>query len=364
MAESTPTSTTTITSNIPEWARKYAEDLLGYGAALTYPKQKIDPKTGKPMFQTDPSTGQPILDKDGNQVPILESGFRPYERPLVADFSDLQKKAMESIGGMKVAPQIGQATGLAGLAGLAAQKAGQYEALQPGDFYKSAFDAPGGLDKYMSPYMQGVVEQQKKQAVKDFSRQIPGMRAAGTRAGALGGSRQALAEFESRRGLADQMSNIQATGLQNAYQQAAQQAAQDAQLRAQYGLAGTQLGEQSRQFGAGLGLQGIQQQLAAAGMLGNLGQQQYQQELGINQAQLGAGGQQQNLMQQKLASDYQRFIDEMQYPYKQLEFFSNLLRGTPSSDKTTSIYEPSSTFGMIGGVLGSGGGLGTLFGGR
>jgi hypothetical protein len=363
MAEATPSYQETVTSNIPEWARKYAEDLLGYGAAITYPKQKIDPKTGKPMFQTDPTTGQPILDKDGKQVPILESGFRPYERPLVADFSDMQKKAMESIGGMKVAPQIGQATGLAGLAGLAAQKAGQYDALKPGDFYKSAFDAEGGLDKYMSPYMQKVVEQQKQQAIQDYSRQLPGIGAAAARAGGRGGTREALLQSEANRNLQGQLGNIQATGLQNAYQQAAQQASQDAQLRAQYGLAGTQLGEQSRQFGAGLGLQGLQQQLAAAGMLGNLGQQQYQQELGINQAQLGAGGQQQNLMQQKLASDYQRFIDEMQYPYKQLEFFSNLLRGTPSSDKTTSIYEPSSTFGMIGGVLGSGGGLGTLFGG-
>jgi hypothetical protein len=98
--------------------------------------------------------------------------------------------------------------------------------------------------------------------------------------------------------------------------------------------------------------------------LGQLGQQQYQQATGILGAQLGAGQQQQALRQQQLASNYQRFIDEMQYPYKQLEFFSNLLRGTPSTDKTTSIYEPSSTFGMIGGVLGSGGGLGTLFGGK
>ena len=81
-----------------------------------------------------------------------------------------------------------------------------------------------------------------------------------------------------RRGLGEQLGTIQATGLQNAFQQAQQQASQDAQLRAQYGIAGTQLGEQSRQFGAGLGMQGLQQQLAAAGQLGQLGQQQYQQQ--------------------------------------------------------------------------------------
>jgi hypothetical protein len=215
----------------------------------------------------------------------------------------------------------------------------------------------------MSPYMQGVVEQQKQQAIRDYSRQIPGLQAQGIRAGARGGTREALLQAEGQRGLNEQLQNIQATGLQNAYQQAAQQAMTEAATRAQYGLAGTQLGEQSRQFGAGLGLQGLQQQLAAAGQLGQLGQQQYQQQTGILGAQLGAGAQQQALKQQTLASDYQRFIDEMQYPYKQLEFMSNLIRGIPSTDKTTSTYTPFSEFGALGGIIGSGGGLNTLFGG-
>jgi hypothetical protein len=120
------------------------------------------------------------------------------------------------------------------------------------------------------------------------------------------------------------------------------------------------LGEQSRQFGAGLGLQGLQQQLAAAGQLGQLGQQQYQQQAGILGAQMGAGGQQQELKQRMLDSNYQRFIDEMSYPYKQLEFMSNLLRGTPSSAETRSTYTRApSTFGQVAGLTG---GLGGLFG--
>jgi hypothetical protein len=176
----------------------------------------------------------------------------------------------------------------------------------------------------------------------------------------LGGTRQALVESEARRNLGEQLQNIQATGLQNAYQQAAQQAMQEAGTRAQYGLAGTQLREQSRQFGAGLGLQGLQQQLAAASQLGQLGQQQYQQQAGILGAQLGAGAQQQALKQRMLESNYQRFADEMQYPYKQLEFMSNLLRGTPSSASTTNIYTPTpSAFRDVATLTG---GLGGLFG--
>lgn len=354
MADPTPTQQTTVTSNVPAWAQKYAEDILGFGAALTYPKQKIDPTTGQPMFTTDPATGK--------QIPLIESGFTPYARPLVAELSPLQQQAMGDLSRMQVSPQTSQATGFTGLAALQAQDLARYRPLRQRQFYRSPFMQEGGLDPYMSPYMQGVVEQQKKQAIQDYRRQIPGMGAAAARVGGRGGTREALLQSEAQRNLNEQLANIQATGLQNAYQQATQQAMQDAMTRAQYGLAGTQLGEQSRQFGAGLGLQGLQQQLAAAGQLGQLGQQQYQQQSGILGAQLGAGAQQQALKQQMLASDYQRFIDEMQYPYKQLEFMSNLIRGIPSTDKTTSIYEPSSTLGMIGGILSSGGGIGTLFG--
>jgi hypothetical protein len=302
----TPSYTETATSNVPEWARKYATDILGFGAALTYPK--FNKETGK-----------------------YETGFQPYQGDLVAGLSPLQEKAMGDLSGMEVSPYTGQAAGFTGLAALQAQNLARYNPLQ-----------------------------QKQQAVQDYARQIPGLQAQGIRSGARGGTREALLQAEGQRGLQQQLQNIQATGLQNAYQQASQQAMQDAATRAQYGLAGTQLGEQSRQFGAGLGMQGLQQQLAAAGQLGQLGQQQYGQRAGILQAQLGAGAQQQALKQQMLSSNYQRFMDEMQYPYKQLEFMSNLIRGIPSTDKTTEIYkQPPSTLGMLAGTTG---GLGGLFG--
>jgi hypothetical protein len=108
MAEPTPTTTTQITSNIPEWAKKYATDLLGFGAALTYPKQKLDP-----------NTGQPLKDAQGN--PILESGFQPYGGELVAGLSPLQQQAMGDLSRMQVSPQTSQATGFTGLAALQAQ---------------------------------------------------------------------------------------------------------------------------------------------------------------------------------------------------------------------------------------------------
>ena len=120
------------------------------------------------------------------------------------------------------------------------------------------------------------------------------------------------------------------------------------------------MGEQSRQFGAGLGLQGLQQQLAASGQLGQLGQMQYQQGLGINQAQMGAGGQMQAMEQQLLNQQLQDFINAQQFPYKQAEFGMGILRGIPATSATQTFYQqPGSLFGQIAGV---GLGVGSLFG--
>jgi len=137
---------------------------------------------------------------------------------------------------------------------------------------------------------------------------------------------------------------------------------QNAGQMAQYGLAGANLAEQSRQFGANLGLQGLQQQLAAAGQLGGLGMQQYQQQMGIGQAQLGAGGQMQALQQELLNQQYQDFINKQQFPYQQLEFMSGILRGLPASGQSQTMYQrPPSMFNQIAGLGLMG--LGGLFGG-
>jgi hypothetical protein len=238
---------------------------------------------------------------------------------------------------------------------------GRYNAFQPGQFYRSPMQRPGMIQSYMSPYMQSVVDVQKQQAIQDYARQLPGLRAASARAGSLTGTRQALVESEARRNLQDQLGTIQATGLQNAFQQAQQQAAQDAQLRAQYGLAGAQLGEESRQFGANLGFTGLQQQLAAARQLADIGGATQAQRQNILQAQMGAGQQGQDLEQRRLSALYQQFIDEQQAPYRQLGFMSDILRGTPASATTTNIYQQPPNF--LASTIGGAGGLATLFGG-
>lgn len=289
-------------SNIPEWARPYATQLFG----MTFG----DPRTGRGGLLSEP--------------------YRTYGGQRIAGFNPLQSQAFGDIAAMDISPQIGQATGLAGLAGLAAGGIG-------GRYEQMATD-PRSIQAFMSPYVQNVLEQQKRAAVQDYMRQIPGMQAMGIRSGARGGTREALLQSEAQRNLQQQLQGIQAGGLQQAFQQA----------------------QQAQQFGAGLGLQGLQQQLAAAGQLGQLGQQQYQQGLGIGQAQLGAGAQIQGLEQQLLSNAYQDFINRQQYPYKQLEFASGILRGFQPTGQTSTLYQPPAS--TLGQVVGVGAGLGGLFG--
>jgi hypothetical protein len=127
----------------------------------------------------------------------------------------------------------------------------------------------------------------------------------------------------------------------SAFDQAQQQCAREQQLR-----------EQSRQYGACLGMQGLQTALQGAGQLGALGGQEFGQQretIGL-QSQLGA--QQQALRQQGLTQAYQDFLNEQNYPYKQLGFMSDMIRGLPLGQQSTKqIYEPpGSMLGQLGGI--------------
>jgi hypothetical protein len=512
---SQPTQQTITQTTIPEWAKPYATRVLGEAENLAY--------------------NQP---------------YQQYTGQRIAGLNPLQQQAMMGTQGLGPTAQMGEASGLASLAGQQASQFGGYQPAQAQQFYQGPhmgavglgyqqvqtpeinqfamsgpqsvraqgygpigmsaaervegpnlqqfqmgpaerveaerFGAPQ-MQEYMSPYMEGVVEQQKRAAEQDYLRQLPGLGAAAVRAGGRGGTRESLLQAEAQRGLQSQLQGIEATGRQAAFQQAAQQFGQDraaqmqaaaanqqaglttgqqnlaallgvqqlgtqtglqaqlanqaagltvgqqnlaaeqarrqlmsqqglqaqlanqqmgfnvgqqnlqaalsqqqlgaqtglqaqqlnqaaqlqaqqqalaqqqglnqlgmqgAGLQAQYGLAGAQLGEQSRQFGANLGLQGLQQQLAAAGMLGQLGGAQFGQQQASLQMQQQAGSQMQQLEQQRLQQQYDDFLAQQRYPYSQLAFMSDILRGTPASGSVGQMYQappsPLSTAAGLG----------------
>jgi len=176
----------------------------------------------------------------------------------------------------------------------------------------------------------------------------------------MGMTAQQAAEQSKQYGYGQEMASAQQKAQ---YELAAQQASEQSKqfgygqqmtaesLNAQYGLAGQQAAEQSKQFGANLGLQGLQTQLSAAGTLGQLGQTQFGQEKDIINAQAAAGGQRQAAEQALMDQKYGDFQRQQQYPYQQLSYMSDLLRGAPMGNLSQSIYEaPPSTAATLAGL--------------
>lgn len=120
--------------------------------------------------------------------------------------------------------------------------------------------------------------------------------------------------------------------------------------RAQYGQAAAQLGEQSRQFGAGYGQQGLATALSGAGQLGQLGQTQFGQQRDIYGLQNQYGAQQRAIEQERANQRYQDFLNEQRYPYQQLEFMSNILRGTPMGTVNTMYAQQPSQMSQLAGL--------------
>ena len=132
-------------------------------------------------------------------------------------------------------------------------------------------------------------------------------------------------------GLSAQQSMQAALANQQANMQAASQN-QQAQLQTQ------QLREQSNQYGAGLGLQGLNTALQSAGALGQLGQTQFGQQTGAIGIQNQLGTQVQQNTQNVMNQDYQDWLSQQQRPLQQVGFMSDLLRGVPLSQSTQTVF--------------------------
>jgi hypothetical protein len=195
--------------------------------------------------------------------------------------------------------------------------------------------------------MQNVVERQQADAQRqsDIAGQAQGAQAA--RAGAFGGSGDYLMRGQAAGNLARQKGDIQAKGLQDAYAQAMNQfnTSQGQNLAAQ------QLNAQQQQYGAGLGLQGMQAANQAAANLANIGQTQYGQNVGLLSLQNQFGGQQQAQTQNILNNQYQDYLNYQNYPYKQMGFMSDMIRGLPLTQQSSSMYQaPPSMISQAAGL--------------
>jgi hypothetical protein len=310
------TTTTQVQTNIPDYIRPYVENQLGRVQALT----------------------------DINQNP-----YQSYGGQRIAGPTALQQQSYGAAQGMQPSAYTGQA---GYTAGQVAQRAGQVSQYAPGQFNPMMTStqgwSPEAMRAYMSPYQQGVTDIAKREALRQSNIRGTYDDAAATGMGAYGGSRQAIMDAERERNLGMQMNDIQMQGDNAAYTNAQQMFTNDMGrgLQSQVanqgaGLQGMQLGEQSRQFGANLGLQGLQTQLGAAGMMKDVGQSQYNQNVGIAGLQNQFGTQQQMTNQAGADYQYQDFLNQQAWPYKNEEFMYNIMRGLPMANTTQTLNTPS-----------------------
>jgi len=285
------TTSTSYTSNLPEYVQPQFERLLGKAEAFA------------------------------------DAPYQAYQGERQAAFDPMQQQGFKDIGNLGVTKQIGAGSQLAGAAGFGSLGAGQNYAMQAMNPYATR--------AYMSPYMEGAVAPQMREAARQSAMLGQENQAKAVQQGAFGGSRSAIVEAERQRNLQQQMGDIYGKGAQTAFEQA----------------------RQAQQFGADLGLKGYGQAGQAAQALGELGKTQYAQEEAAGKAKLSAGQMLQARDQAILDQRYQDFLSQRGDPQQKMAFLSDILHGAPVGGTTMQQYQaqPSGMSQLVGpGLLGLG----------
>jgi hypothetical protein len=339
------TTQTSYSTNLPEYARPYYEELL---------KQ-----SGKQIYATD---------SKGNVTGVKE--FTPYTGERIADFTPEQKAVQAQTASLTQPGQFAGATtglGAGTTMGLGAGMAGLSQAFgyNPAEISGGVF-TPGAASYYANPYQQNVTDialrQASLQGAKDKTAGALGAMGRGT----FGGARQALMQTEQQRNLNQQLGDIQAQGSQQGYLNAQQQFQAD-QLRR---LQAAQLNQQGQQFQAGIGkdigLAGLTAGLQGSQALGALGATQQATDIDRLKAQAASAGESQAMQQERLNQQYQQFMDKQNYQKAQLDYLSNILRGNAGALGQTQVqYAPApSIASQLGGLGLAGLGLYNVLGGK
>jgi hypothetical protein len=260
------------------------------------------------------ATGDPI-GQPASTTESLAGWAAPYVTSMLGKGEALANQPYQAYGGPLTAGQSGlQTQAFQGLAGLT------LPTQQMGGFTPTSFTSGSTAQDYMSPFMSAALEPQIAEAQRQA--EIQRVQNAGRlgKAGAFGGSRQAIMESEGQRNLLRNLADIYGTGMQQAYTQGMgqfnveQDRAQQAQdLTNRYGLSA----------------------LAA-------------QQVG--------GGLQRDIEGQGIAADYAQFKEERDFPYKQVQYQQSLLQDLPISAQETSYIEPSEFSQFMGnlGLFGEG----------
>lgn len=289
-------------SNIPAFLEPYYKDILENANAAF-----------------NPAGYQPYEDANGTPIPRLQ------------DFSQLQQDAFTAAGGLQDNYQgafdaAGQNISALGGIGSSVANGGVYD---PTDYENKGF-TQDQYDEWMNPYLSNVLDRAQARATSRFDEQQVGRDQAAARTGSFGGSRSYVTNAMAQRDLNEQLSDLEATQLSQAY------------TNAQGALTGQrQLGEASKQFDANTKMKGADILGNTANLNLNLGTQQGKADLSSIDAMLKTGGMQQQLGQAELDLDYNDFLNQRDWARNMIGQHANLLRGTPTVQTGSSSTQSS-----------------------
>jgi hypothetical protein len=202
--------------------------------------------------------------------------YEAYEGPLTAGTSSLQDQAFTGISQLNNPLSGGSVTN------------------QMGTFTPDA----ATLDPYMNPYTQNVIDRTAADMRRQSQIDALQDRSTMTRAGAFGGSRDALMRAERANNLNRGIGDMSATARAQGFDTAMTNARTGQELANQYG----------------------------------------QDILGL---QADAGNLQRQVAAEGVAADYEQFREERDFGYKQLQFLHSLLQGMPVAAQNYAYTEPS-----------------------
>ena len=313
-----------VQTNLPDYVRPYFERLLQRTEAESqrdyepYGGQRLaDPSTdllsSEQRVRDIASTGIPGIagatDAVGTGLDLISQGVGKYglgER-LVGEGSEIARGTLGQYGraedllnrtlgtidetkGM-VRDARGDISDARGQLGRASTRTEQAFGFDPYQFSDARQFTGAERDRYMSPYLEGVLDVQKRRAREDYLKSMPQQSATAIGAGAFGGSREGVQRAEAQSDYLDRIGDIEATGRQQAFDRASQLF--EADRRAEMGLDQTRAGERRQAEQLGLGAAG---QLAGqAGRLAGFGGQEFSQDLQRASALGSLGGQERGI---------------------------------------------------------------------
>ena len=279
------------------------------------------------------------------------SPYQAYTGDRTAGANQTQLDALAAIQGAQLPAEVQQA--LTKMMGLADQGAANpYTAMQfssnlPGTSAENPY-AVGSIEDYMSPYLSEALQPQIRELQRQADLQRLADEARLTKAGAYGGSRQAVLQGENNRNTAQLQSDVLAKGYQDAFNRATEQQLNAAKL----GLEAQGLTDKSNQFAAGYGLDALKQQLAALSSAGQFGMDIGNYDLNRGKALGDMGNMLWGIEQKGLDSDYEMFKDERDSPINKLLTAVGALNSANSASRDPAADTSSSAANLLSSLSG------------